>query len=125
MHASDLFNTAYSARDVSRVLSALRVGQVDLYGDSYGSWFAQVLASRYPQQFRSVTLDSTYQVLGLDPWYTSTVVTARQAFEQACDRWRPCDSAAGPGAWSRISKLAARLSKQGRSPGRPCRTSAR
>ena len=112
VHASDLFNTAYSARDVSRVLSALRVGRVDLYGDSYGSWFAQVLAARYPQQFRSVTLDSTYQVLGLDPWYTSTVVTARQAFEQACDRWRPCDSAAGPGAWSRISKLAARLNKK-------------
>src|SRR5712691_232689 len=112
VHASDLFNTAYSARDVSKVLSALRVGRVDLYGDSYGSWFAQALASRYPQQFRSVTLDSTFQVLGLDPWYTSTVQTARQAFEQACDQWRPCDSAAGPGAWSRISKLAARLNKK-------------
>lgn len=112
VHASDLFNTAYSARDVSRVLSALRVGQVDLYGDSYGSWFAQALAARYPQQFRSVTLDSTYQVLGLDPWYTSTVATARQAFEQACVQWRPCDSAAGPGAWSRIGKLAARLNKK-------------
>jgi pimeloyl-ACP methyl ester carboxylesterase len=112
VHASDLFNTAYSARDVSGVLSALRVGRVDLYGDSYGSWFAQVLASRYPQQLRSVTLDSTYQVLGLDPWYTSTVVTARQAFEQACDRWQSCDSAAGSGSWSRISKLAARLNKK-------------
>src|SRR6185437_10033355 len=112
VHASDLFNTAYSARDVSKVLSELRVGPVDLYGDSYGSWFSQVLASEYPQQFRSVTLDSTYQVLGLDPWYTSTVRTARQAFDQACVQWRPCDSAAGPGAWSRISKLAARLNKR-------------
>jgi len=112
VHASDLFNTAYSARDVSKVLSELRVGPVDLYGDSYGSWFSQVLASEYPQQFRSVTLDSTYQVLGLDPWYTSTVRTARQAFDQACVQWRPCDSAAGPGAWSRISKLAARLNKK-------------
>ena len=55
------------------VLRALRLGRVDLYGDSYGSWFAQVFASRYPGQLRSVTLDSTYQVLGLDPWYTTTV----------------------------------------------------
>ncbi len=112
VHASDLFNTAYSARDVSKVLSATRVGRVDLYGDSYGSWFAQAMASRYPKQLRSVTLDSTYQVLGLDPWYTSTVQTARQAFEQVCDDWRPCDSAAGSGSWARISELARRLDKK-------------
>ena len=46
VHASDLFNTAYSARDVRRVVQALNVGRADLYGDSYGSWFAQVFASR-------------------------------------------------------------------------------
>jgi hypothetical protein len=31
VHASDLFNTAYSARDVSRVVQDLRLGRVDLY----------------------------------------------------------------------------------------------
>ncbi len=35
--------------------------------------------------------------------------TARQAFGQACDRWRPATRRPRPGAWSRISKLAARL----------------
>lgn len=110
VHASDLFNTAYSARDVSRVLGALRIGRVDLYGDSYGSWFAQVFASRFPGQLRSVTLDSTYQVLGLDPWYTTTVITARQAFNQACAESVACRSAAGiRGAWFRIGLLAKRL----------------
>jgi pimeloyl-ACP methyl ester carboxylesterase len=110
VHASDLFSTAYSARDVSGVLRALRLGQVDLYGDSYGSWFAQVFASRYPGQLRSVTLDSTYQVLGLDPWYVTTVVTARLAFAQACARWPACARAAGRrGAWPQIAALAARL----------------
>ena len=59
VHASDLFNTAYSARDAEGVVRALNVGRVDLYGDSYGSWFAQVFASRYPALLRSVTLDST------------------------------------------------------------------
>lgn len=113
VHASDLFNTAYSARDVSRVLRALRTGRVDLYGDSYGSWFAQVFASRYPAALRSVTLDSTYQVLDLDPWYTTTVVTARRAFDQACVRSVACAAAAARGgsAWARISALARRLAR--------------
>jgi len=113
VHASDLFNTANSARDVSRVLSAMRIGRVDLYGDSYGSWFAQVFASRYPGQLRSVTLDSTYQVLGLDPWYTTTVITARQAFTHACAESVACRSVAGPrGAWFRIGLLAKRLTRR-------------
>ena len=112
VHASDLFNSAYSARDTSRVLRALRLDRVDLYGDSYGSWFAQVFASRYPGQLRSVTLDSTYQVLDLDPWYTTTAVTARRAFAQACSRSVACAAATrGPGAWARIGALAARLAR--------------
>jgi pimeloyl-ACP methyl ester carboxylesterase len=113
VHASDLFNTAYSARDVAGVLRHLKLGRVDLYGDSYGSWFSQVFASRYPGLLRSVTLDSTYQVLGLDPWYTTTVVTARRAFNAACRRSLAC-AQAGPGSsWARIGALARRL---GRSP---------
>ena len=112
VHASDLFNSAYSARDVSRVLTALRIGRVDLYGDSYGSWFAQVFASRYPARLRSLTLDSTYQVLGLDPWYTTTVITARQAFDHACAESAACRSAAVAGsAWARIGQLAKRLTR--------------
>jgi pimeloyl-ACP methyl ester carboxylesterase len=111
VHASEDFNTAYSARDVARVLRALRLGRVDLYGDSYGSWFAQTFASRYPGMLRSVTLDSTYQVLGLDPWYTTTVAVARRAFDAACRRSAACAAAArGPG-WGRISALAARLAR--------------
>ncbi len=113
VHASDLFNTAYSARDVAGVLRALRLGRVDLYGDSYGSWFAQVFASRYPRRLRSVTLDSTYQVLGLDPWYTTTVLTARRAFAQACERSAACAAATRGGrAWERIGALARRLARR-------------
>jgi pimeloyl-ACP methyl ester carboxylesterase len=112
VHASDLFNSANSARDVARVLHALRLPRVDLYGDSYGSWFAQVFASRYPGLLRSVTLDSTYQVLGLDPWYTTTVVTARRAFAQACQRSAACAAATRGGrAWARVGALLRRLAR--------------
>jgi pimeloyl-ACP methyl ester carboxylesterase len=110
VHASDLFNTAYSARDVAGVVRALRLGRLDLYGDSYGSWFSQVFASRYPQLLRSVTLDSTYQVLRLDPWYSTTVVTARRAFAEACSESVACAAAAKSSrAWSRIGALRNRL----------------
>jgi pimeloyl-ACP methyl ester carboxylesterase len=111
VHASDLFNTAYSARDVAGVLHALAPGRVDLYGDSYGTWFSQVFSSRYPGLLRSVTLDSTYQVLGLDPWYTTTVITARRAFDQACAKWSPCAGAARRSGWSLVSALARRLNQ--------------
>jgi pimeloyl-ACP methyl ester carboxylesterase len=93
VHASEDFNTAYSARDVARVLRGLRLRRVDLYGDSYGRWFAQAFASRYPGMLRSLTLDSTYQVLRLDPWYTTTVSTARRAFGTACRRSVACAAA--------------------------------
>lgn len=77
-----------------------------------GSWFAQVFTSRYPALLRSVTLDSTYQVLRLDPGYTTTVITARRAFAQACARSAACAATApGDRAWSRISALARRLAR--------------
>ena len=78
--ASDLYATAYAAHDLADVIRALHAGPVDLYGDSYGSWFAQSFASRYPHLLRSVVLDSTYSLVHLSPWYASSATTARTAF---------------------------------------------
>jgi pimeloyl-ACP methyl ester carboxylesterase len=86
VQAADLFGTANVARDLAGVVTAMGLGRVDLYGDSYGSWFAQVFTARYPQLLRSVTLDSTYEVRDLDPWYLTSVQTARTAFDAACAR---------------------------------------
>ena len=63
VHGSDLYGTANAARDLAEVLAALRTGRVDLYGDSYGSYFAQTFAARYPARLRSVTLDATERSL--------------------------------------------------------------
>jgi hypothetical protein len=46
VHAADLFATAYAAADLDAVLRALSLPSIDLYGDSYGTFFAQSFASR-------------------------------------------------------------------------------
>ncbi|MFF4407422.1 alpha/beta hydrolase [Streptomyces sp. NPDC001404] len=109
IHASELFGTADAAQDLADLLSQLHLTGVDLYGDSYGSWFAQVFATRHPSLLRSLTLDSTYEVFGLDPWYTSGVTTARRAFALACRRSPACAAHGSADAWRTLAALAARL----------------
>jgi pimeloyl-ACP methyl ester carboxylesterase len=109
VHASDVFTSAPAAEDLAAVITALGLGKVDLYGDSYGSFFAQVFASRFPQLLRSVVLDSTYETVGLDPWYRSTIESMPAAFDAACARAPACASAAPGSSWARIGALAQSL----------------
>lgn len=107
VHASDMFTSAPAAQDVAAVLDALRISRVDLYGDSYGSWFSQVFASRYPQRLRSLILDSTYPTVHLRPWYASTVRSMPRAFDAACARWPACAQANLTGSpWERVGQVA-------------------
>jgi pimeloyl-ACP methyl ester carboxylesterase len=109
VHASDLFTSAPAAEDLAAVITALGLGKVDLYGDSYGSFFAQVFASRFPQLVHSVILDSAYETVGLDPWYRSTIESMPSDFDFACSRAPTCASAASGLSWTRIEALAASL----------------
>lgn len=106
VHGSDMFTTAAAAEDLAEVLNALHAGPVALYGDSYGSWFAQVFASRFPQLVRSLILDSTYRTVEVDPWYRSSVVSMRADFDAACQLWPPCAQAAPGTAWERVGAVA-------------------
>ncbi len=118
--ASDLFTSAPAAEDLAAVIRALDIGKVDLYGDSYGSFFAQVFASRFPQMVRSLTLDSTYRAVGLDPWYRSSVESMPGDFQAACSRATACAQAERSPVWARIGALAASLRARpvsGRVPG--------
>ncbi len=120
VHASDLFSSAPAARDMAAVIGALALAKVDLYGDSYGSFFAQVFAARFPRLVRSVVLDSTYQTAKLDPWYRSTVQSMPAAFDAACARAAACAQAEPGSAWARIGELAQSLRASpvsGRVPG--------
>jgi pimeloyl-ACP methyl ester carboxylesterase len=46
---ANLYGTALSADDVAAVIEALELGKVDLYGDSYGTFFAAVFAGDTPR----------------------------------------------------------------------------
>lgn len=111
VHASDLFTSTPAAEDLAAVIRALGVGRVDLYGDSYGSFFAQVFADHYPQLLRSLILDSTYPTVDLDPWYRSSVEAMPASFQAVCERAPACAETETEPVWSRIGELAQRLSE--------------
>lgn len=93
--ASDLFGTALAADDLNAVLEALHIASIDLYGDSYGSWFSQAFAVRHPDKLRSLVLDGTYPVSGLNPWYPELTGAAYHAFNATCERNANCASLPG------------------------------
>jgi pimeloyl-ACP methyl ester carboxylesterase len=120
VHASQMFGSIPAARDLAAVIKALQLPKVDLYGDSYGSFFAQVFAARFPGLVRSVVLDSTYLAKGLEPWYRSTVQSMPADFDAACARSQACAQAAPGSSWARIGELARSLEGSpisGRVPG--------
>ena len=110
VHASDLFGTAYAVRDLRAVLRRLGLRRVDLYGDSYGSWFAQAFAARFPGVLRSVILDSTYAIRKLDPYYASSGSSGRAALDRVCARDPGCTAATG-GRGSAVARLGALLAR--------------
>jgi len=106
VRASGLYTTANAARDVALLLHRLRLRGVDFYGDSYGTFFGQVLTARYARLLRSVTLDAAYPVSQTDPFYRHMIPTARHAFDISCARSVACHRAAPGPSWARIGALA-------------------
>jgi pimeloyl-ACP methyl ester carboxylesterase len=109
VRGSDLYTTAIAAHDVAVLLRRLQTGKVDLYGDSYGTFFSQVFTSRYASMLRSVTLDAAYPVSQTNPWYPHAIETARTAFTIACERSVACHRAAPGSSWARIARFASYL----------------
>ena len=80
--------------------SACRV--VDIYGDSYGTYFAQAFAVRHPERVRAVVLDAAFGVDGFDAWAREESVALRFAWPagvRALDglRWRRAGRRCGAG----------------------------
>jgi pimeloyl-ACP methyl ester carboxylesterase len=91
-----LYSTTWAADDLSALLDALATGPVDLYGDSYGTYFAQVFALRHPRQLRSLVLDGAYPLGDAGyAWYPAYTSAMRDKFNLACARSRACRALPG------------------------------
>jgi len=82
---ASLYSTAYAADDLAAVLDALHVHRIDLYGDSYGTYFEQTFATRHGALLRSIVLDGAYPLTGPDyAWYPTYAPAMRDKFNIAC-----------------------------------------
>jgi pimeloyl-ACP methyl ester carboxylesterase len=90
------YSTALAADDLAAILDALAIDRVGLYGDSYGSYFAQVFALRHREKVRSLVLDGADPLDGPDfPWYPHYAPAMREKFNLACARSSACSAVPG------------------------------
>lgn len=86
-----LYGTAFATDDLAAILAALHIRRIDLYGDSYGTYFEQVFALRHPGVLRSIVLDGAYPLNGPRyAWYPNYAPAMRAKFNLACQRDPAC-----------------------------------
>ena len=83
------FGSAAAADDLSAILDGLRVSKVDVYGDSYGTYLAQVFALRHPDRTRALILDGAYDD-GFDPFARDAAAALRRTWHTLCARAGSC-----------------------------------
>ncbi len=97
------YGTGAVADDMAAVLRKLHVPKVDVYGDSYGTYAAQVFAVRHPGRTRAVVVDAAFDN-SFDPFERAWSTALRAAWQAVCDRAGRC-----PGILASIRGLADRL----------------
>jgi pimeloyl-ACP methyl ester carboxylesterase len=91
-----LYSSTLASDDLAALLEALGITRIDLYGDSYGSYFAQVFALRHGERVRSLVLDGADALDGPDyPWFPHYAPAMRNKFNIACQRAPECARLAG------------------------------
>jgi pimeloyl-ACP methyl ester carboxylesterase len=108
--AADLYGSGNAADDMAAVLDHLNIDRIDLYGDSYGTFYSQTFAVRHPDRVRSVVLDAAYFVAGTDPFYIDTNRALRDAFRWSCQRSPACARKRGS-TMARVEELTKSLRK--------------
>lgn len=88
-----LYSSALAADDLAALLEALGFQTVDVYGDSYGTFLAQVFAGRHHDRVRSLVLDGAYPVVGESAWYPTQGPALRLALDRVCQRSPACSQA--------------------------------
>jgi pimeloyl-ACP methyl ester carboxylesterase len=97
------YTSAEAARDLEAVRRALGLGRVFFYGDSYGTFFGQAYAARYPSSLRGLVLDSAYP--GDDPYYRTLLPAGLGGLRIACRRAPSC----GGDPVARLARVVARF----------------
>jgi len=88
------FGTRVTADDFESVRRALNIVRWNLYGESYGTDVAMMLAALHPATVRSMVLDSMYPP-DPRPSRASIVAAARTAFFELCDSDPNCFAMSG------------------------------
>ena len=115
---ANAYGTGAAADDLAAVLDKLGVPVVSIYGDSYGTYFAQAFAVRHPGRVRAVVLDAAFAVEGFDPWARQESVALRFAWPETCRRSTGCG---GVDALAELRRWALRLARQAARGDRPRR----
>ena len=76
------YTSGEAAADLDAVRRSLGLGKVFFYGDSYGTFFGQAYAARYPGSLRGLILDSAYP--GDDPYYRTLEPAGLSGLRIAC-----------------------------------------
>ena len=93
--ASNLYSSSDASDDLVDVLNALHIPKIDLYGDSYGTFFSQTFAILHGDRLRSLVLDAAYPVEHTDAWWRDLARAAASGYRLACQRDAGCAALGG------------------------------
>jgi pimeloyl-ACP methyl ester carboxylesterase len=87
--SANAYGTDAVGDDLAYILGRLGVPQVDVYGDSYGDYSAQVFTLHHPNLVRALILDGTYNN-GYNPFEPEDTGAMRRAWTLLCARSSSC-----------------------------------
>lgn len=86
----DDYGTSSAMADLAAIIEGLGFANADVYGGSYGTFAAQVLANQHPELVRTLVLDGAYPVTGETAWYPTQGSALNQALSQVCGQDPVC-----------------------------------
>jgi pimeloyl-ACP methyl ester carboxylesterase len=87
--AANAYGTDAVGDDLAYILGRLGIRRVDVYGDSYGDYSAQVFTLHHPSLVRALVLDGSYNN-EYNPFETEATGALRRAWRLLCARSPSC-----------------------------------
>lgn len=109
------YSSAAAADDLAALITGLGLGPPLVYGDSYGTYLAQVYAGRHP--VAGLVLDGAFPISGEDAWFGTQGPTLRKALDLVCSRSPNCDPGRTVDRLSAVLSLVREQPRRVRAPG--------